>query len=147
MSAGTAGQLYSPTLLSLATELASYPFVGAWEHSGSARSKTCGSSIEIGLELDDRSRIARLGLRVSACAVGQASAAIFAKGGQGFDRADLAGHLAEIGSWLNEPTGAEPTWPGFGPLLVARDYPGRHGALLLPWKAALQALSKGDASG
>lgn len=147
MSAGTAGRLYSPALLSLATELADYPFSGAWGHSDSARSKTCGSSLEMGLELDQQCRINRLGLRVSACAVGQASAAIFAQGCQGFDRVDLAVHQSEIERWLVDPTATQPSWPGFEPLLVARDYPGRHGALMLPWNAALQALSKGDASG
>lgn len=147
MSAGTAGRLYSPALLSLATELANYPFVGAWVHSGSARSKTCGSSIEIGLALDDRSRVTRLGLRVSACAVGQAAATIFAQGCKGFDRLELAAHLSEIEHWLGNSTVVRPSWPGFEPLLIARDYPARHGALLLPWKAALQALSKDEASG
>jgi hypothetical protein len=39
--------------------------------------------------------------------------------------------------------GAElPDWPDFSLLEAARDYPGRHGALQLPWRAALDALSK-----
>jgi hypothetical protein len=35
-----------------------------------------------------------------------------------------------------------PAWSGIGALAPARDHPGRHGALLLPWKAACEALSQ-----
>ena len=37
--------------------------------------------------------------------------------------------------------------PYFTVLAPARAYPGRHGAMLLPWKAALDALSKREAAG
>ena len=71
--------------------------------------------------------------------MGQASAAIFAEAATGQDRAAIAAALAAIQAWLGE--GAElPDWPGLGAIAAAQAYPGRHGAILLPWKAALEAL-------
>jgi hypothetical protein len=35
-----------------------------------------------------------------------------------------------------------PDWPGIALLRRARDYPGRHGAILLAWDAALAALAE-----
>jgi hypothetical protein len=35
-----------------------------------------------------------------------------------------------------------PDWPGFELLAAARDYPARHGAILLPFDAAIAALEK-----
>jgi hypothetical protein len=43
--------------------------------------------------------------------------------------------------------GSLPDWPGLATIAAARDYPGRHGALMLPWTAALQLLSTRDAGG
>jgi hypothetical protein len=43
--------------------------------------------------------------------------------------------------------GALPGWPDLKVIAPARDFPGRHGAMLLPWKAALAALSKAEAAG
>jgi NifU-like protein involved in Fe-S cluster formation len=147
MSASSAGKLYTPELLSLATELASYPLTGEWDYAAEARSSTCGSSIMLGIVADASNRIDRLGLRVSACAIGQAAAAIFARSSAGRTEDDLAGTLGEISAWLAADTAPVPTWPGFAALVAARDYPGRHGALILPWRAAALALSKGDANG
>jgi len=39
-----------------------------------------------------------------------------------------------------------PDWPGLDAIEAARAFPGRHGAMLLPWQAALAALSSERAS-
>lgn len=136
----SAAVLYTPEVLALATALARFPLTGHdLPLSGSARSPACGSRIEMGLGCGADGRIARIGLRAQACAVGQASAAIFAQAATGQDRAAIAAALAAIQAWLGE--GAElPDWPGLGAIAAAQAYPGRHGAILLPWKAALEAL-------
>ena len=72
------GALYSPALLGLAVELAEYPLKDDMALRGEARSRSCGSTLQLGCTTDDDGAIAELGMRVSACAVGQASAAIFA---------------------------------------------------------------------
>jgi hypothetical protein len=34
-----------------------------------------------------------------------------------------------------------PDWPGLAAIAPAREFPGRHGAIMLPWTAARDALS------
>lgn len=138
----SAAALYSPEVLALATSLAVLPLDEALPLRGSARSPACGSSLEVGLALDPAGRIARVGIRAHSCAVGQAAAAIFAQGAAGCTRADLLGTLAALEAWLGDD-GEMPQWPGLGAIAAARDFPGRHGAMLLAWRAALVALPSG----
>jgi len=135
-----AARLYTPELLALAVELANVPPLDAADARGEARSVTCGSTLAMDVTLDDQQRIARLGMRVRACAVGQAAAAIFARHAPGRDLADIADALGLLESWLRGE-GEAPPWPDLDLLAPARAYPARHGALLLPWKAAFSALS------
>ena len=136
----SAARLYTPEVLSLAAGLAAVPLDPAMPLQGRARSPACGSAIDLSLRLDDAGAIAAVGLRARACAIGQASAAIFAAAAPGRSLAEIAGALAGLEVWLAEG-GALPEWPGLDPLVPARDFPGRHGAILLPWKAAVAALS------
>lgn len=131
------GALYSPQLLALAVELADYPFDQDAPLIGEARSRSCGSTLAVSAQVD----LKGIGLRVVACAVGQASAAIFARHAEGRDRFDLQTSLETIVRWLTAD-GPMPDWPDIELLAAARDYPGRHDAILLPWRAALDALSK-----
>lgn len=141
-----AARLYTPELLALAVELAKAPPLDAADARGEARSATCGSTLAMDLVLDDERRIAGLGMRVRACAVGQAAAAIFVRHARGRDLADIAGTLGQLESWLRDE-GDAPDWPDLELLAPARAYPARHGALLLPWKAASAALSTVAAAG
>jgi len=136
----SATRLYTPEVLALATALAAHPFDPAMPFAGTARSPSCGSTLALSLRLDEAGRIAELGLRPQACAIGQASAAIFAAAVPGRTRADIARAEAQIAAWL-AGTGPLPDWPGLGAIAAARDYPARHGAMLLPWRAALDALA------
>ena len=133
-------RLYTPELLGLAVSLADYPLDPALPYQGSARSRSCGSTLDAGLALDEEGRVERLGLRVRACAVGQAAAALFAQGTRGRQAAEIEAAHAAIAQWLAEG-GEPPDWPGMAALAEARGYPGRHGAIMLPWTAALDALS------
>jgi len=141
-----AERLYTPELLALTLRLAEYPWIEGLPLAGSARSKSCGSTLAMGLETDAEGHIARLGMRVHACAVGQSAAAIFADEAPGKDLGAIQAALADIEAWLH---GAAPLpgWPGLDAIAAARDFPGRHGAMLLPWQAALAALSTKQASG
>lgn len=135
----SAQRLYTPELLALAVDLAKWPPLESGRY-GEARSPTCGSTLALELDLDDGGRIERLGMKVRACAVGQAAAAIFARHAVGRNQAELAAALAQLEAWLAHDA-QTPDWPGIAPLVPARAYPARHGAMLLPWKAALAALS------
>jgi NifU-like protein involved in Fe-S cluster formation len=134
--------LYSPQVLALATGLAAFPHDPAAPLLGEARSPTCGSSVKLSLALDESHRIAAVGVRATACAIGQASAMLFASGAGDRTAEELAAAERQIESWLTG--GALPDWPGFDALEPARAYPARHGAIRLPWKAALAALASGD---
>jgi NifU-like protein involved in Fe-S cluster formation len=141
MSAQAAARLYTPQLLGLATQLAAYPLEGEFAHQHEGRSKTCGSTVAIGLDLDEGGRIARIGLGVIACAIGQASAAIMGAGILGKSLEDMRDIDRAISVWL-EHGNVLPEWHGFSALEPAREHHGRHAALCLPWKCALAALSK-----
>ena len=139
----TATTLYTPELLGLAAGLADFPPDTSLPLSGSARSRSCGSSIAIQLAVDDTGRIARLGIAAHACAIGQAATAIFARAASGRSAADIAAAERAITGWL-AGEGVLPDWPGMAAIAPAAAYPARHGAILLAWRAALAALSNGE---
>ncbi len=146
MTAPRPAKLYSPALLGLATGLAQFPYDPALPLLAEARSRTCGSVIMLGLAVVDGARIDRIGMQVSACAIGQASAMLLAHHACGMDGQAVFDTADALEQWL-VGEGALPDWPGLDVLDPARDHPGRHGALLLPWKAACMALSRGEAGG
>ena len=113
-----AERLYTPELLALTLRLAQYPWADDLPLKGDARSKSCGSTL----------------------AVGQAAGTIFADAAIDMDRAAIAETLASLQNWL-AGEGNLPDWPGLGAIEAARAFPGRHGAMMLPWQAALAALS------
>ena len=135
--------LYTPDVLALATGLAEFPWDPALPLQGEARSKSCGSTVALGLGLDSGGRIDRVGLRSQACAIGQAAAAIFARAASGRGADDIRAADEAIAAWL-AGEGELPDWPGFATIAAARDYPARHGALRLAWTAARQLLPTKD---
>jgi len=142
----SAERLYTPELLGWTVRLAAYRLAEDLPLAGEARSPSCGSTLSLTLDTDDRGAISAIGMRVSACAIGQASAAVFAEHAVGRDAEEIASSLAEMEAWV-AGEGALPGWPDLKVIAPARNFPGRHGAMLLPWKAALAALSKAEAAG
>lgn len=134
--------LYSLDMLRLASRLAQWPLRADWPRQASLRSRTCGSLVEISLEVDGDGAVHAAGIRAQSCAVGQASAALMMDrlGGQSAD--DLRSALARLEAWLQGADAGEP-WPGFAILAPAIAYPARHEAILLPFRTALAALSGG----
>jgi NifU-like protein involved in Fe-S cluster formation len=102
--------------------------------------------IALGLALAVDGRVGQIGMTVSACAIGQASAALLARSALGTDPARIVDTTATLTTWL-AGEGSLPDWPGLDLLSPALPHPGRHGALLLPWKAACEALSSGAKQG
>jgi NifU-like protein involved in Fe-S cluster formation len=135
-----ADKLYTPELLGLAVALAEFPPDLSLPLHGEARSKSCGSTLRADIAVESAGRIERLGLQVRACAVGQAAAAIFARASKGRTLSEIEDAHAAMTSWL-AGTGELPDWPGLAAIAPARDYPARHGAIMLPWTAAREALS------
>ena len=139
MVASRAPVLYSAELLALAVELADYPYDADAPVKGHARSRSCGSIIE--LSSDRAAPFDTIGLKVTACAIGQASAAIFASEARGMDTIELGSTLEALGKWL-EGKAPSSILSRLELLEPARPHRGRHEAILLPWRAALDALSK-----
>ena len=144
-SATRPAKLYTPELLALSAGLAEFPLTPHYQFTAETRSRTCGSTLEIGLDCGADGKIERIGLQVTACAIGQSSAAILAKSAKGRPSFDLPATCTAIEAWLRGE-GAMPDWPGFDALAPALNHAGRHDALMLPWRAASIALSTGTVS-
>ncbi len=142
----TATVLYTPEILSLAAGLADYPADDTLPLTGSARSKSCGSTLTMQVAIDDSGHVTRLGVAAHACAIGQASTTIFAQAAPGRTVEDIAATENAITAWL-AGEGALPDWSGLGMIAPAAAFPARHGAILLAWRAALSALSSGKLGG
>lgn len=142
----SSSKLYTPRLLSLSAELANFPLTRTFEQAAEVRSRTCGSTLALGVDREPDGTIAKLGMQVTACAVGQSSAAVMALAAKGRSAQEFHEALAAIEAWLAGES-ALPEWPGFDALEPALAHAGRHGALVLPWKAMTQALSSAAPGG
>ena len=131
--------LYNRDILALAVATAEYLPNPDARFRVSKRAPLCGSAIILDLDTDDAGRVTHVGMHVEACALGQASAALLARHVQGRGLAELRTARDGIAGWFGG-TGDRPDWPGFDLLAPARDYPARHGAILLPFDAAIAAL-------
>ena len=149
MAPQPASKLYTPNLLSLATQLADFPLDKEFAFNAQGRSRTCGSTIDLGVDLDNEGRVLRLGMQVSACAIGQSSAAIMALGAKGRLPSEFSATKDGIEAWLarqGEQGNSLPEWPQLEALEPALEHKGRHDALLLAWTAMTQALSSAQSS-
>lgn len=135
----TAATLYNAQMLGLTTELALVPWDENLPFHGQARSASCGSTLRMGLATDAAGRVIKIGISAHACAVGQAAAAVFAGQVIGLDRTTIVTTADHLTAWL-EGMKELPDWPGLYAIAAARDYPARHGAIMLAWNAALDAL-------
>lgn len=132
---------YTRALLRLAAEGAAHlPLSGA-THRATRRTVSCGSRIALDLMLDDDGRVRDVGYDLHACAFGQASSALFARGALGRSPEQITAARDELKRWL-AGDGAPPDWPEIGELAAARALPGRHGAVTLAFDAAVDALAR-----
>lgn len=138
----SATKLYTPEVLALATGLADFPWDEALPLKGEARSKSCGSTIALALGTDEAGQIDRIGVKSRACAIGQAAAAIFAGAAKERSPAEIIKARQEIADWLAGKR-ERPDWPGLEAIDAARNYPARHGAIMLAWQAATDLLGSG----
>jgi len=134
--------LYNRDILSLAVAAAEHLPNPDARYRVSARAPLCGSAILLDLDTDPAGRVTTVGMHVEACALGQAAATLLARHAPGRDLTELRGARDAIAAWFGGSDSAPPDWPGFELLAPARDYPARHGAILLPFDAAIQALEE-----
>ena len=105
-------------------------------------SRVCGSVIEVDLVVRD-GKVAAYGHDVSACALGQTSAAVVAREIVGTPCDDLRTLRNVMHAMLKEE-GAPPTgkWSDLKYLEPVRDYRARHMSTLLVFDAVVEALDK-----
>jgi len=135
--------LYNRDILALAVATADFPLLENARRA-SLRAPLCGSRIVVDVDTDADGIVQAVGLHVEACALGQASAALLARHAPGRGLPELRAARDAIAAWFTGEGGV-PDWPGFDLLAAARDYPARHGAILLPFDAAVAALDTAEA--
>ena len=135
--------LYTRDILRLASAIPHLGLLDDPDGSADLRSPTCGSRVVVTVKLDGQGRVVELGQKMSACAFGQASAALMAAHAIGQSKQQLGVALEAIEKWLTDRVQASPLdtpWPGLQTLDPARPRTGRHGAILLPFRALLAAI-------
>jgi NifU-like protein involved in Fe-S cluster formation len=132
--------LYTNEILRLAASLHEPQALDREDGRAELRSPTCGSRISLWVQLDDDRRVERLSMDVHACAFGQASAALVHQHAIGRAHDEVADALVVVSRWLAEEQEESGDWPGVEALAPARPRKGRHGAILLPFRALLAAI-------
>jgi NifU-like protein involved in Fe-S cluster formation len=140
MSSVTAQSLYSRDVLRLAMALPHDDQIDGAQGSATCRAPVCGSEISADVKTGGDGRVAAVAFRARACALGQASAAILRSRAPGLTMAQIGLGREALVQLLQGGAGAQ-RWPEYDVLAYARDYPARHGAILLPFDALLAALA------
>lgn len=129
---------YTLDILRLAASLPVESSLPAATHVAEARSATCGSVIRTEL-ITHEGHIAAIAQKVTACAYGQAGAALVQGWAPGRLKAEVIVMRAAVKAWLDGRGGVPESFAVLGPV---QGRAGRHGAVLLPFDALLKALDE-----
>lgn len=133
--------LYSSDVLRLAADI---PHIGRLETpDASVRrvSRLCGSELELDLVLQG-DVVSDHAIRVKACALGQASAAVLSAHLRGASLAEVEQARDGLRAMLKSSGPApEGRFGGLSALEGARDYPARHQSVMLAFEAAVEAVT------
>jgi NifU-like protein involved in Fe-S cluster formation len=133
--------LYTTEILRLAASLPGPRTLDRVDGTSEQRSPTCGSTIRLVVKLDPQGRAEAVSQEVHACAFGQASASLLAAGAAGRSKDEVSKAVEELGDWLSGVREDPGSWPGLSALAPARARRSRHGAILLPFRALLEAMT------
>lgn len=135
-------RLYSEKIIEIAANPPHAPRLAKPQASVRKVSRICGSAIEVDIVVADGVFVA-YGHAVSACALGQTSAAIVAARIVGTGVVEFRALRAAMQAMLKEGGAApEGRWAELGYLAPVRDFPNRHGSTLLVFDAVAAALEK-----
>lgn len=129
--------LYNTEILRLAASTTAFARLPAPMASVERRSPVCGSRVTVDIAMQG-GRVSEVGMLVRACALGQASAALFARHAIGRTAAQLEDARATLAAWL-AGEGAAPDWPGLTVFEPARAHSARHASIRLAFEAAAEA--------
>jgi NifU-like protein involved in Fe-S cluster formation len=136
--------LYSEKILDLAANALQPPRLAQPDASARKVSRVCGSVIEVDIAVRD-GLITAYGHEISACALGQTSAAVVAREIVGTPLDEVRELRTQMHAMLKE-NGAPPSgkWSDLKYLEPVRDYRPRHMSTLLVFDALVEALDKVD---
>ncbi len=137
--------LYHARVLELAADIPNPGRLDAPDGTATKVSRVCGSVVSVDVRLED-GRIAAIGLDAQACALGQASAAVFAANAVGATPQDVRAARDALSAMLRAD-GPPPTgrfWE-LRHLEAVRAYPPRHASTMLAFDAAVAALDEAEA--
>ncbi len=138
--------LYSEKILDLAGNAPQPGRLADADASARKVSRVCGSMIEVDIRIEN-GVIVGYGHEVSACALGQTSAAVVAREVVGTPVAEFIDLQKTMHDML-KAGGPPPAgkWADLGYLEPVRDYPNRHISTLLVFDAVAAALEKAESS-
>ena len=135
------GALYTREILRLAVLIPHQQRLDNPDGTAELRSRTCGSKVAADVILTDSALLKDLGLEISACALGQASAAILGQQAIGKSLAEIESVRSSLGAFLEGSVESPGNWPNMDKLIAAKDHKGRHAAILLPYDALIAAFA------
>ncbi|MFP4002522.1 MAG: iron-sulfur cluster assembly scaffold protein [Alphaproteobacteria bacterium] len=138
--------LYSRRILQLAGSIGRIGRLEAPDASADAVSRLCGSRITVDLKLAE-GRVSDYAQEVQACALGQTAASVMAREIMGSAPDELRELRERMWNMLkNEGTPPGGKWADLALLEGVRDYPARHGSVMLPFDAVVKALDRVEAA-
>lgn len=132
-------KLYSQRILALAADMPATDPLPAPDATVRKRAPLCGSTVEVSIICKD-GRVTGYSQNVHACALGQASAAIFGANVIGRTKDEIRTLRDQLAAMLKGGPVPDAPFGEYEVLTAAREYPNRHGSILLAPEATLEAL-------
>lgn len=136
--------LYRKELLRLAADATGSGRLLQADGAATAHNPACGDKVTIEIRLAG-GRIKELAHQTEACVLTQASAAILGAHAGGLDRAALQALAESVAAMLKGSDVPLPPFSAYGVFDGVAGHKGRHVCVMLPFKAALDALDSASA--
>lgn len=136
--------LYTDRLMGFCADVATPRRIADPDASVHLRSRMCGSTVTIDVQLNAKRHVEAFGYEVKACSLGSAATAILAKHAVGSDAQTLAAVRDAVRTILSgaDEIDIPEGWEDIAVLAPARDTRSRHSAIMIAFDAASEAVSK-----
>ncbi|MEM8800020.1 MAG: iron-sulfur cluster assembly scaffold protein [Pseudomonadota bacterium] len=136
-------ELYNRQILRLAADIPRLGSLNRVDGTAERRSPLCGSKLSVEVVFDGR--ITDYAQQVKACALGQASASLFARHVVGKGRDELIDAASQMEAFLKGGRVPAGDWQAFEIFTPAVEHTSRHGSIMLPFQATLDAIEAAEA--
>jgi len=136
-------EIYNSRILELAGNIPRIGRLPDPDATATAHSRLCGSTVTIDLKMDGET-VTDFAHDVKACALGQASSSIMARGIVGANAVELRQLREDVRRMLKEngPPPASGRWADIAVLEPVRDYKARHASTMLTFDAVVSAIDE-----